>query len=261
MVIIIYDSYLHNPMYFFLWNLSILDLCISSVVVPKMLFDFLSTSRTISIAGCFSQIFFFHFFGSTEAVLVSVMSYDRYMAIGNPLRYVSIMTPKVCLHLALTTWAIGFFHSLLHTVMTSKLLFCGHNLVEHFFCDIRPVLNLSCTDITLNLKLLTLVTGNLVLATFLLTLLSYILIIKCLIKIKTTEGRKHAFSTCSAHLTVVLLQYGSVIFSYGRSSSGASLDQDRAAGVIIAAFIPTLNPIIYTLRNKDLKRAFKKMTK
>ncbi|KAM4663609.1 olfactory receptor 12D1-like [Discoglossus pictus] len=261
MVIIIFDPSLHTPMYFFLWNLAFLDICYSSVAVPKMLADFLSTDKTISFGGCISQIHFFHFLGSTEVMLLTAMSYDRYVAIGNPLRYSITMNPKVCLTLSLGSWVTGFFHSLLHTVLAAKLPFCGPNVVNHFFCDIKPVLKLACTDTSLNFKLLTRVTGTLATTTLLLTLLSYLFISKFLLNIRTSEGRKRAFSTCTAHLTVVFLLYGTAIFTYLRPSTQDSLDQDRAAAVLFTVITPALNPIIYTLRNKDMKRAMKKAIK
>ncbi|KAM3920434.1 olfactory receptor 12D1-like [Leptodactylus fuscus] len=259
MVITIIDSSLHTPMYYFLWNLSCLDICYSSSVLPKMLRDFLALEKTISFAGCISQMHFFHFLGSTEVMLLTAMSYDRYVAIGNPLRYSAIMNTRVCRCLAFGSWMTGYFHSLLHTVMVARLPFCGPNLVKHFFCDIKPVLKLACTDTSLNLKLLTRVTGTLATTTLLLTLLSYVCISKFLIRIKTSQGRKRAFSTCSAHLTVVFLFYGTAIFTYLRPSTQDSLDQDRAAAVLFTVITPALNPIIYTLRNKDIKKAMKKI--
>ncbi|XP_063295082.1 olfactory receptor 12D2-like [Pelobates fuscus] len=259
--ITIKDHSLHSPMYFFLWNLSFLDICFSSVAVPKMLSDFLVLKKTISFAGCISQIHFFHFLGSTEVMLLTVMSYDRYVAIGNPLRYSNIMNTNCCVNLALVSWVTGYLHSLLHTVMTAKLPFCGSNLVNHFFCDIKPVLKLACIDTSLNLKLLVRVTGALATTTLLLTLLSYIFIGRFLIKIRTAEGRKRAFSTCSAHLTVVFLLYGTAIFTYIRPSSQDSLDQDKAAAVLFTVITPALNPVIYTLRNKDMKKAMQRVIK
>ncbi|KAM4663605.1 olfactory receptor 12D2-like [Discoglossus pictus] len=261
LVLTILDPSLHTPMYFFLGNLSIFDICFSSVSVPKMLADFLALKKTISFGGCFAQMYFFHFFGSSEATLVTVMSYDRFLAIGYPLHYSVIMSTKICLILALSTWMFGCFHSLLHTVLTAKLPFCGPNLVNHFFCDIKPVLKLACTDTSLNVRLLTMITGYLVTLSFLLTLFPYILISRIVIKIRTKEGRKRAFSTCSAHLTVVLLMYGTAMFTYLRPTTQDSLNQDRAAAVLFTVVTPALNPIIYTLRNKEMKSALKKMIK
>ncbi|KAM4012905.1 olfactory receptor 12D1-like [Anomaloglossus baeobatrachus] len=259
MVVTVIDTSLHTPMYYFLWNLSFIDICFSSVAVPKMLRDFLALEKTISFFGCICQIYFFHLLGSIEVMLLTIMSYDRYVAIGNPLRYSTIMNTRVCRCLTFSAWIGGHFHSLLHTVMTANLPFCQSNLVNHFFCDIKPVLKLACTDTSLNLKLLTRVTGTLATTTSLLTLLSYVFIIKFLLRIRTSEGRKRAFSTCSAHLTVVFMLYGTAIFTYLRPSTQDSLDQDRAVAVLFTVVTPALNPIIYTLRNKDMKKAMKKI--
>ncbi|KAM5129394.1 olfactory receptor 12D1-like [Mantella aurantiaca] len=253
------ETSLHTPMYFFLGNIAFLDIFCSSVVVPKMLVDLLSYRRLISFGGCISQIHFIHFLGSTQVIIFSVMSYDRYVAIGHPLRYSSIMSPKVCVFLAISSWTIGFFHSLLHTVMTLKVPFCESNVVEHFFCDIKPVLKLACGDISLNLKFLTRVTGTLA-TTLLLTFLSYLFIGKVLIKMRSSHGRKRALSTCSAHITVVLLQYGTAIFTYARPNTDKT-SEDRAAAILFMVITPALNPIIYTVRNKDMKTAMKKLVK
>uniref|UniRef100_A0A8C5WG75 Olfactory receptor n=1 Tax=Leptobrachium leishanense TaxID=445787 RepID=A0A8C5WG75_9ANUR len=261
MLITMNDQSLHTPMYFFLWNLSLLDMCFSSVAVPRMLVDLLAVKKTISFAGCISQIHFFHFLGSTEVILLTAMSYDRYVAIGKPLRYSQIMSTKLCINLSVGSWVTGYFHSLLHTLMTATLPFCGPNLVNHFFCDIKPVLKLACKDTSLNLKLLVMVTGTLVSFTLLLTLLSYVCIGRFLVKISTAEGRRRAFSTCSAHLTVVFLLYGTAIFTYVRPSTQDSLDQDKAAAVLFTVITPALNPIIYTLRNKEILKAIQKAIK
>ncbi|KAM3920411.1 olfactory receptor 12D1-like [Leptodactylus fuscus] len=261
MIITISDLNLHTPMYFFLWNLAFLDICYSSVVVPKMFTDLISQEKVISFYGCMLQVHCFHFFGSTEAVLFSVMSYDRYVAIAHPLRYSIIINYNVCCGLTLCSWVIGFFHALLHSIMTSRLPFCGPNVVKHFFCDVKPLLSLACTDVSLNFKLLVRVTGTLTVVTLMLTVLSYIFISKFLIKIKTSQGRKRALSTCSGHFTVVTLQYGMAIFTYMRPTTKYSLDQDRAAAIMFSAITPALNPILYTLRNKDIKKAFKKFLK
>ncbi|XP_069806924.1 olfactory receptor 12D1-like [Dendropsophus ebraccatus] len=254
-----FDASLHTPMYFFLGNLSFFDISFSSVVVPKMLCDFLSRQKTISFGGCIAQMHFFHFLGSSEVTLLTIMSYDRLVAIGNPLRYSVIMNRKLCICLVIGTYIIGFLHSLLHTLLTTKLPFCGPNRVNHFFCDVKPVLILACADISLNLKLLTMVTGYLATTSFLLTLFPYILISKFLLKIQTFEGRKRAFSTCSSHLMVVSLLFGTAMFTYLGPSSKDILDHDRAAAVLFTVVTPALNPVIYTLRNKDMKKAMKKV--
>ncbi|XP_056401085.1 olfactory receptor 12D2-like [Hyla sarda] len=254
-----FDSSLHTPMYFFLGNLSFYDISFSSVVVPKMLYDFLSRQNTITFGGCIAQMHFFHFLGSSEVTLLTIMSYDRLVAISNPLRYSVIMNRNLCLGLVVGSYIIGFLHSLLHTLFTAKLPFCGPNRVNHFFCDVKPVLILACSDISVNLKLLTMVTGYLATTSFLLTLFPNILISKFLLKIQTVQGRKRAFSTCSAHLMVVSLLFGTAMFTYLGPSSQDILDQDRAAAVLFTVVTPALNPVIYTLRNKDMKKAMKRV--
>ncbi|XP_075137193.1 olfactory receptor 12D1-like [Leptodactylus fuscus] len=261
MLISIFDLTLHTPMYFFLYNLAFLDIFYSSVVVPKMLTDLMSQKKMIPFYGCMLQVHFFHFLGSTEVVLFSAMSYDRYVAIAHPLRYSTIMSYKVCIGLSLSSWVIGFSHASVHSIMTAKLPYCGPNVVKHFFCDVKPLLDLACTDVSLNYKLLVRVTGTLATTTLMLTVLSYVFISKFLTKIKTLQGRMRALSTCSAHFTVVTLQYGTAIFTYMRPSTEGSLDQDRAAAIMFSVITPALNPIIYTLRNKDMKKAFKKLLK
>ncbi|XP_053330343.1 olfactory receptor 12D2-like [Spea bombifrons] len=255
------DPSLHTPMYFFLGNLSFFDISFSCVVVPKMLVDFLSQKKTISFGGCISQMHFFHFLGSSEITLLTIMSYDRYLAIGNPLHYTIIMNAKVCRLLVVGCWVIGFLHSLLHTLLTARLPFCGPNLVKHFFCDIKPVVTLACTDISLNINLLNMITGFLATVCLLLTIFPYVLIGRLLYNIKVTEGRQRALSTCSAHFTVVLLYYGTAVFTYLRPSTQGSLNQDRLAAVLFTVVTPALNPIVYTLRNKDMKRAMKRAGK
>ncbi|XP_071972575.1 olfactory receptor 12D1-like [Engystomops pustulosus] len=258
MVIPVFDASLHTPMYFFLYNLAVLDIFYSSVVVPKMLTDLVSQKKTISFYGCMLQIHFFHFLGSSEVVLFSVMSYDRYVAIAQPLRYTTIMSTNVCCGLAACSWVIGFFHALTHFIMTARLPYCGPNIVRHFFCDVKPMLKLASTNVSLNFKLLVAVTGTVATTTLSLTILFYVFISKFLIKIKTSQGRRRALSTCSGHFTVVTLQYGTVIFTYMRPTT-ESLDQDRAAAIMFSVITPALNPIIYTLRNKDTRKALKKL--
>ncbi|KAG8548060.1 hypothetical protein GDO81_026832 [Engystomops pustulosus] len=259
MVIIISNATLHTAMYLFLWNVALLDICCSSVVVPKMLIDLASQKKMISFYGCMLQVHFFHFLGGTQITLFSVMSYDRFVAIAYPLRYMTIMSFNSCVCLVSSCWVIGFFHALIHSVMTAKLPFCGPNEVKHLFCDVKPLLVLACADTSINLQVVTRVTGSFTTTTLLLTILSYIFISKFLFKIKTSQGRRRALSTCSAHLCVVSLQYGTAIFLYIRPTTKDSLDQDRMAAILFTVITPALNPIIYTLRNKDMKKALKKL--
>ncbi|XP_048374220.1 olfactory receptor 12D2-like [Sphaerodactylus townsendi] len=259
-LVILAEPCLHTPMYFFLSNLSCLDICYATVTVPKMLAGFLSGPQAISFCGCLAQLHFFHFTGSSEGVLLAVMGYDRYVAICYPLRYAVIMNKPVCLLLASVTWSTGFFHALVHTVMTSRLHFCGPKLVQHFFCDIKPLLRLACGSIQLNISLLNIVTGSLVMISFFLTLLSYLYIIAFLF-LKVQSHRLKAFSTCSSHLTVVVLFYIPVLVNYLSSSSEESLQQEMIATLMYNVGVSVLNPLIYTLRNKEMKHAISKIVR
>ncbi|XP_074838810.1 olfactory receptor 12D1-like [Carettochelys insculpta] len=251
---------LHTPMYFFLGNLSCLDFCYCTVTVPKMLAGFFSERQTISLAGCLAQLHFFHFLGSSEAVLLAVMAYDRYVAICNPLRYRLVMSPRACLLLAVSTWATGFLHALMHTIMTSQLHFRGHKNIHHFFCDIKPLLSLACDSTHLNLTLLNIITGSIVVIPCVLTLLSYLYIISfLLLKVQSRESRRKAFSTCASHLTVVSLFYGATILTYAPPSSGESPQWDMVIVLLYSVVTPALNPVIYTLRNKEVQAALRKI--
>ncbi|XP_077169532.1 olfactory receptor 12D1-like [Paroedura picta] len=257
--VVVIERRLHSPMYFFLGNLSCLDICYSTVIVPKMLVGFLLGHRKISFVGCIIQLHFFHFLGSSEALLLAAMAYDRYVAICNPLQYPLIMCRRACVLLAAMTWSMGFFHALMHSVMTSRLRFCGPNIIEHFFCDIKPLLRLSCSSIILNLSLLNIVTGTIVMIPFVLTLLSYLYIISFLfLKVQSHSGRWKAFSTCSSHLTVVGLLYVPVLFNYLPPTSGDSPQRDMTATLMYSVVTSFLNPLIYTLRNQEMKTALRK---
>ncbi|NWX25085.1 O12D1 protein, partial [Aegotheles bennettii] len=199
-ILVISEPRLHTPMYFFLGNLSCLDIFYSSVTVPKMLSGFLFGHQPISFGGCLAQLHFFHFLGSTEAVLLAAMAYDRCVAICNPLRYTLVMSPQTCLLLAVASWSIGFVHATMHCIMTSQLSFCGHNRIPHFFCDIKPLLNLACSSTSLNMTLLNVVTTIIVLGPFIIIVLSYLYIIIFIFwKVRSQEGRWKPFSTCASH--------------------------------------------------------------
>ncbi|XP_059587819.1 olfactory receptor 12D3-like [Alligator mississippiensis] len=251
---------LHTPMYFFLGNLSLMDIFYSTVTVPKMLAGLLLGQQAISFSACLTQLHFFHFLGSSEVILLAVMAYDRYVAICNPLRYMVVMNQQVCLLLAAVTWATGFVHALMHAVMTSHLHFCGPNYVHHFFCDIKPLLHLSCSNTHLNLSLLNIVATCIALLPFIITLLSYVYIISFLfLKVQLQAGRWKAFSTCASHLTVVALLYVPLFFNYTPPSSGSTSKRDMIVTLMYSAITPALNPLIYTLRNQEVKCALKKV--
>ena len=253
LMVVISDSRLHSPMYFFLGNLSCLDICYSTVMLPKMLENFLSTHKTISFLGCISQLHFFHFLGSTEAMLLAVMAFDRFVAICKPLHYTLIMNHQVCTQMAVTIWITGFFHALLHSIMTSRLNFCGSNHIHHFFCDVKPLLELACGNTDLNEWLLHSVTGTIAMVPFSLTLLSYFyIIIYLFFKTHSCSMLHKALSTCSSHFMVVVLFYAPVVFTYIHPASGSSVDQERIIAIMYTVITPVLNPLIYTLRNKEV---------
>ncbi|XP_069805723.1 olfactory receptor 12D1-like [Dendropsophus ebraccatus] len=258
--IVIRDSSLHYPMYFLLANLSFVDICFSSITVPKMMVGFFM-ENTITLQGCVAQMYFFHFLGCTEGLLLASMGYDRYIAICYPLRYRKIMRKSVCILLVLASWIIGLSTSLVHAIMTSYLPFCDSNKIKHFFCDVKPVIKLACVDTHLNEALLTNVLGFLSTSTFVLTTVSYVYIIFKLMKIRSSKGRSKAFSTCSSHLTVVILFYGTAMCTYLGPSSENSIEKDRIAAVLFTVITPAINPIIYTLRNQEVKKSMKKLIK
>ncbi|KAM6185773.1 olfactory receptor 12D1-like [Rhynchocyon petersi] len=256
LIVIISDPKLHSPMYFFLGNLSCLDICYSTVTLPKMLENFVSTHKAISFVACISQLHFFHFLGSTEAMLLGVMAFDRFVAICKPLHYTVIMNHQRCTQMVGVVWVIGFFHALLHSIMTSNLNFCGSNHIHHFFCDIKPLLELACGNIELNQWLLNTVTGTIGMSPFFLTLLSYFyIIIYLLFKTHSCSMLQRALSTCASHFMVVILFYAPVLFTYVRPTSGSSMDQDRIIAIMYTVVTPVLNPLIYSLRNKEVKSA------
>ncbi|XP_069498711.1 olfactory receptor 5V1-like [Ambystoma mexicanum] len=253
------DHHLHTPMYFFLRQLSLLEICYTSVTVPKMLANFLAERNAISFAGCAAQLYFFIALGSVECTLLAVMAYDRFVAICNPLCYSLIMSRMVCYSLVTSSWISGFLNSMIHTIFAFRLPFCASNEVKQFFCDIPPVLNLACADTHTSKMLLFVVGGLYGFGSFLLTLISYVQIISAILKIRTTEGRRKAFSTCTSHLIVVVLFYGTSFFMYLRPTSSYSLDQEKLIPVFYAVVTPTLNPILYSLRNKEMNAALRRM--
>ncbi|KAM6451696.1 olfactory receptor 12D3-like [Liasis olivaceus] len=259
-ILIITEPHLHTPMYFFLGNLSCLDIFFSTVIVPKMLAGFLTQLHTISFKGCLVQLHFLHFLGSSEAILLGMMAYDRCVAICNPLRYTLLMRKEFCALMAAAAWSTGFFHALMHAVVTARLPFCGPNHIEHFFCDVKPLLKLACGSIYLNLMLLNTVTSCIIMGPFIFILLSYLYIISfLLLKVNSRSGWQKAFSTCGSHLIVVALFYVPAFFNYVLPTVSTSTQQDMMVTLIYSTIIPVLNPLIYTLRNQDVKIAMKKI--
>ncbi|XP_069819504.1 olfactory receptor 5AR1-like [Dendropsophus ebraccatus] len=251
---------LHTPMYFFLGYLSMVDLLYSSAISFKMLPDLISTKKIITFTGCTLQIFFLSAMAAAETFLLSCMSYDRYVAICHPLHYVSLMTKKKCWGLVLFSFTVGFLLSLAQTRCVLSLEFCGSNHITHFFCDVPPLLKLSCSD-TFTCDMVTMLLISICGIGSLLTILvSYAFIVYSIFKIKSSEGRKKAFGTCSAHLTSVSISYGSVLFVYVRSPTSDFGDRDKVVAVFYSLIIPMLNPLIYSVRNQEVKRALKTAT-
>ncbi|XP_029442375.1 olfactory receptor 5V1-like [Rhinatrema bivittatum] len=250
---------LHIPMYFFLGNLSLVDICFITSTIPKLLIHLLSQNKTISFSDCLGQVFFMFSTGSTEFFLLAVMAYDRYVAICNPLRYTIVMKKRVCVVLVVISWITASLTSLLHTLMASRLSFHGSNTIQHFFCDLPPLLRLSCSDTSVNEILIFTDGPFVVMAPFLFTVVSYVHIISTILKIPSAMGRRKAFSTCSSHLIVVSLFYGTDIFVYFRPDSNFSFNYDRVVSVMYTVVTPMLNPFIYSLRNNEVKGALKKV--
>ncbi|XP_029776816.1 olfactory receptor 13D1-like [Suricata suricatta] len=258
-VIIILDSRLHTPMYFFLGNLSLLDICYTSSSIPPILIIVKSERKSISFIGCTLQMALSLGLGSTECILLAVMAYDRYVAICNPLRYPIIMNRMLYVHMAAWSWIIGCLNSLVQTVMTMILPFCGNNVIYHLTCEILALLKLICADISMNVFIMTVATTVLSVIPLLLIFISYVFILSSILRINSAEGRKKAFSTCSAHLTAVFLFYGSALFMYMKPKSKDTNTSDEIIGLSYGVITPMLNPIIYSLRNKEVKEAMKKI--
>ncbi|KAG3287517.1 OR2S2 [Ictidomys tridecemlineatus] len=259
------DSHLHTPMYFFLGNLSFLDICYTTSSVPLILDSFLIPRKTISFSACAGQMFLSFAMGATECVLLSMMAFDRYVAICNPLRYPVVMSKAAYMPMAASSWAAGSTNSIVQTSLAMRLPFCGDNVINHFTCEILAVLKLACADISINVISMG-VTNMIFLAIPVLFIsVSYVFILATILRIPSAEGRKKAFSTCSAHLTVVIVFYGTILFMYGKPKSKDPLGADKQdlADKLISLFYgvvtPMLNPIIYSLRNKDVKTAMRNM--
>ncbi|XP_053308403.1 olfactory receptor 1361-like [Spea bombifrons] len=246
-----------SPMYFFLGQLSFLDMCYVTVTIPKMLDNLLLGSQVISYSGCFTQLFFFISFGQSESFLLAVMAYDRYAAICHPLHYADIISQRVCIQLTVFSWLTGVLNSVLHTGLAARLSFCSSHEISHFFCDITPLLRISCVSTFVN-EVVIFVAGIFVVFTpFLCILVSYVHIIIAILMIPSAKGRQKTFSTCSSHLGVVCMFYGTILLMYMRPVSYAQ-DHDKIFAVLYTFITPLLNPFIYGLRNREIKETFKK---
>ena len=254
-MVITLDTRLHSPMYFFLKNLSFLDLCYSSVIYPKALFDLMSSTKVITFAGCATQFFFFSTMITTEGFLLAVMAYDRFVAICSPLRYPISMRPSVCALLMLGCYCGGSFNSIVQTPLTFSLPFCGSNHIDHFHCDVPPLLKLACADTTINELVMFGLCGLVIVGTILVVLVSYGYITVTILRMRSGGGRHKLFSTCGSHMTAVSLFYGTAFIMYAQPGAVQSMEQGKVVSVFYTLVIPMLNPLIYSLRNKDVKDA------
>ncbi|XP_061263704.1 olfactory receptor 8B3-like [Bos javanicus] len=257
-ILIALNSHLHTPMYFFLFNLSFIDLCYSSVFTPKMLINFLPKKNIISYMGCMAQLYFFCFFVISEIYVLTSMAYDRYVAICNPLLYNVAMSAKLCSSLVLASYLMAFSGAMAHTGCMLRLTFCDANTINHYFCDVHPLLQLSCTSTYVNELVVFIVVGiNIIVPSFTI-FISYCLILTNILYIKSTEGRSKALSTCSSHIIAISLFFGSSAFMYLKPSAAGSMDEEKISSVFYTNVVSVMNPLIYSLRNKDVKTALRK---
>ncbi|XP_070584415.1 olfactory receptor 10A7-like [Erythrolamprus reginae] len=259
-LLVVVDQQLHTPMYFFLANLSFLDTCYSSILLPKILANLLTGEGTITVSGCLTQYHLFSFFGSTETYLLAAMSYDRYLAICRPLLYACIMNRKLCFQLMAVGWISSLIFNVILAAFMDQLSFCGPNFIDHYFCDFHPLDKLLCTDTSVFELFVFCMTILFTIPPFLLTLISYICIIVTIIKIKSTIGRQKAFSTCSSHLIVVCLYYGTLIIVYVFPDTLSLRHLNKILSVFYTVMTPLVNPLIYTLRNKDVHKALRRLS-
>ncbi|XP_054999899.1 putative olfactory receptor 5AK3 [Sorex araneus] len=255
------DSRLQTPMYFFLQNLAFVDVCYTSAITPKMMHNFIAENKSISFWGCAVQLLVYVTFATDDCYLLAAMAVDRYVAICHPLRYSTIMSQRVCIRLVAGSYVVGSINASVHTGFTFSLSFCRSNTINHFFCDGPPILALSCSSIETNIILLVVFVGFNLTFTVLVVIISYIYILTAILKISSAAGRKKAFSTCASHLTAVIVFYGTLSYMYLQPPSDNSQENMKVASVFYGIVIPMLNPLIYSLRNKEVKEAIKLMGK
>ncbi|KAB0348690.1 hypothetical protein FD754_013547 [Muntiacus muntjak] len=251
------DSSLHTPMYFFLQNLAFVDLCYTSAITPKMLQNFVDIGQSISFIGCMVQLLVYGAFATSDCYILAAMAVDRYVAICNPLRYGTVMSQRVCSQLLTGSYFMGFLNASVNTSFTFSLNFCKSNKINHFFCDAPPILALSCSSIYLNIMLLTVFVGFNLTFTVSVVIFSYMFILIAILKISSAAGKKKAFSTCASHLIAVTIFYGTLSYMYLHHRTIESQEQEKMASVFYGIVIPMLNPLIYSLRNHDVRQALK----
>nr|XP_001494105.3 putative olfactory receptor 2B8 [Equus caballus] len=251
------DPHLHTPMYFFLSNLSFLDLCYTTSIVPQLLVNLRGINKSISFGGCVVQLYISLGLGGTECILLGVMAFDRYVAVCRPLHYTVIMPPHLCALMASASWFIGFANSLLQTVLIFLLPLCGRNKLDHFFCEVPALLKLACVDTSINESEIFFVVVFILLIPVAFIMFSYGGIVRAILRIKSAAGQRKAFGTCGSHLTVVTLFYGTAIYAYLQRNNNYSQDQGKFIALFYTIVTPMINPLIYTLRNKDVKGAMK----
>uniref|UniRef100_A0A8C8S289 G-protein coupled receptors family 1 profile domain-containing protein n=1 Tax=Pelusios castaneus TaxID=367368 RepID=A0A8C8S289_9SAUR len=260
-VLIVTDQQLHTPMYFFLGNLSCMEVCYTSTTLPRMLASLLTGDRTISVTGCFTQLYFFGFLVGNECYLLAVMSYDRYLAICKPLHYTALMNTRFCLQVAAGSWLNSSLAITIIVLFLSQSIFCGPNKIDHFYCDVIPLMELSCSD-THFVVLLDFILGSVyTMPPFLLTLMSYAYIITTILRIPSSTGRRKAFSTCSSHLIVVTIFYGTIMIVYLLPKCDTLPDLNKVFSLCYAVLTPLVNPLIYSLRNREVKGALSKASR
>ncbi|KAG8543501.1 hypothetical protein GDO81_024526 [Engystomops pustulosus] len=257
-LLVITCSHLHTPMYFFLGNLAFLDMSYSSVTAPSMLSHLITQHWSMSLSECITQVFFVMYFAGSEALLLSSMSYDRYVAICRPLHYSQVMSWGTCAQMASLVWSTAFLVSVLYITCLKRLTFCGPNLIQNFFCDLPHLFQISCTDPTINFLVGIIVGGIICTAALVITFYPYVRIFMAVLRIRTSDGKSKAFSTCTSHLTVVTIYYASITFIYLVPDTSNFLTLNRVVTVIYTLITPLLNPLIYSLRSKDLKAALQR---